>query len=120
MGAKKSKPAAPPPPPPAGCHVIDAAKGITDYAWIDSTSRNGGTAVSGGTMLCLKKCRPGDTPHLGSDNRPTGLLIYSEKVVRPSGSVNNAGETYNPKSYPACSNPKCANFDNQPINGCIR
>ena len=119
MGAKKSKPAPPPPPPPK-CHVIDAAKGITDYAWIDSSNRNGGTAVSGGTMLCLKKCRPGDTPQLGSDNKPTGNMIYSERVVRTNGGANaNAGEVYRPSSYPACANPICATFNVQPGSGCI-
>ena len=119
MGAKKSKPAAAPPPPP-GCHIIDSSRGITDYAWIDSSSRNGGTAVSGGTMLCLKKCRPGDTPQLGSDNRPTGLMVYSERVVRTNGGANaNAGEVYSPLTYKACSNPPCATFNVSASSGCI-
>lgn len=118
MGSSKSKPAPPPPPPPS-CHVIDRATGNTDYAWLDSTSRNGGTATAGGTLLCLKKCHAGDTPQLGSDNKPTGLLIHSQNVTRSNGTVNRTGETYRPLTYPACSYPPCANFSNQPSNGCI-
>ena len=124
MGTKSSKPA--PPPPPIACNVIKVPvpNGQRDYAWVDSTGRNGGAYSTGppaGYVMCLKVCQPNDYPEIGPDKKPTGKMIYVRDVIRTNGLKNSkAGESYTPVVYQACSSPPCGNLNPMPPStGCI-
>lgn len=120
MGTKSSKPAPPPPPPQCNLLSIPVPNGQRDYAWVDSTGRNGGVKTSGGYVMCLKACQPGDRPQLGPDNKPTGLMIYSKDVIRTNGGANSkAGEVYSPVVYQACGTAPCGVRPMAPASGCI-
>ena len=120
MGTKSSKPAPPPPPPQCNLLSIPVPNGRRDYYWVDSTGRNGGVQTDRGYVMCLKSCRPDDTPEVGTNGKLTGKMIYSVDITRTNGLTNSKkGESYSPVVYKPCGQAPCGVVPMPASTGCI-